>query len=340
MKYYVYKTTNKLNGRYYIGVHKSENIEKDSYLGSGYILAKAITKYGKENFQREILFEFDTPEEAFSMEKEIVNEEFVNDDITYNVALGGHGGKITEINPFFGRKHTEETKEILRQKSTGRKHTEKSKQKIVNSMNEHFAKFTQEQWKELSLKFVGMSLGRKCSEETKEILRQKSTGRIFSEESRKKMSDNSAMKGVPKSEEFKRHLSEIKTGVPCPWNQITNRDPEKIRKTAEKHRGMKRSEEACKNISESMMGKRKGESNSWFKGYWITPYGKFNSLESAHIELGLSQGAIHNRCLKINNNAVTQSAISRDSRLTKADAGKTWKELGWSFEPVNKTIIE
>ena len=31
--------------------------------------------------------------------------------------------------------------------------------------------------------------------------------------------------------------------------QKLNRDPEKIRKTAEKHRGMKRSEETCKNIS-------------------------------------------------------------------------------------------
>lgn len=340
MKYYVYKTTNKLNGRYYIGVHKSENIETDSYLGSGYILAKALDKYGKANFEREILFEFDTPEEAFQKEREIVNEEFVNDDITYNVALGGHGGKITEVNPFFGRHHTEETKEILRRKSSEKRHTEESKQKIRNSMNEYFEKFTDEQWEELSKKFIGMSLGRKHTEETKEILRQKSTGRIFSEESRKKMSDSSAWKGVPKSEEFKKHLSEIKTGIPCPWNQITNRDPEKIRKTAEKHRGMKRSEQACKNISESMMGKRMGEDNSWFKGYWITPYGKFNSLESAHIELGLSQGAIHNRCLKINDRIVNSSTVARDNNLTTCDIGKTWKELGWGFEPVNKTVNE
>ncbi len=338
-KYYVYKTTNKLNGRYYIGVHKSENIEKDSYLGSGYILAKAITKYGKENFQREILFEFDTPEEAFSMEKEIVNEEFVNDDITYNVALGGHGGKITEINPFVGRKHTEETKEILRRKSSEKRHTEESKQKISNSLNEHYASLTDEQWEEMSRKFSGENgpfFGRHHTEEVKEILRQKSTGRIYSEESRRKMSENSAMKGVPKSEEFKRFLSELYTGRECPWVQITNKNPEKIRKTAEKHRGMKRSEEACKNMSESLKGKYKGEDNHEFKGYWVTPYGKFNSLESAHKELGLCQATIHNRCLRINENKVITFSVNRDPRLSKDDIGKTWKELGWSFEPVVK----
>ena len=38
------------------------------------------------------------------------------------------------------------------------------------------------------------------------------------------------MKGVPKSEEFKKHLSELYKGKKNPWNQITNRNPEKIRK--------------------------------------------------------------------------------------------------------------
>ena len=68
-KYYVYKTTNIENQKIYIGVHKSKDIENDSYIGSGYILKKSITKYGKESFKRELLFEFDTPEEAFAKER-------------------------------------------------------------------------------------------------------------------------------------------------------------------------------------------------------------------------------------------------------------------------------
>jgi hypothetical protein len=42
MKYYIYQTTNLKNGKIYIGYHASENMEKDSYLGSGYILNRAI----------------------------------------------------------------------------------------------------------------------------------------------------------------------------------------------------------------------------------------------------------------------------------------------------------
>jgi len=96
-----------------------------------------------------------------------------------------------------------------------------------------------------------MRTGQTHTEETKRHLSEVNTGKIHSEETKLKMSENSANKGVPKSEEFKQHLSELFTGRTNEWNQVTNKDPEKIRKTAEKHTGMKRSEEACKNISES-----------------------------------------------------------------------------------------
>ena len=70
--HYVYKTTNKENGKYYVGVHKSENIKTDSYLGSGYILAKAIEKYGKESFEREILNENRNKEITFKLLDEVL----------------------------------------------------------------------------------------------------------------------------------------------------------------------------------------------------------------------------------------------------------------------------
>lgn len=45
--YYLYKTTNLINHKYYIGVHYSEDIDNDDYLGSGKHLKSAIKKYGK-----------------------------------------------------------------------------------------------------------------------------------------------------------------------------------------------------------------------------------------------------------------------------------------------------
>ena len=51
---YIYKTTNLINGKIYIGQHKS-NLFDSQYKGSGVILRKAFAKYGKENFKVEII---------------------------------------------------------------------------------------------------------------------------------------------------------------------------------------------------------------------------------------------------------------------------------------------
>lgn len=92
MRYYVYKITNVLNGKEYIGIHKSVNIATDDYFGSGRLIIRALKKYGRHAFCRTILAEFNTAKEAFDLERELVTENYVTLDTTYNVAIGGIGG--------------------------------------------------------------------------------------------------------------------------------------------------------------------------------------------------------------------------------------------------------
>lgn len=103
MKYIVYETTNLINGKIYIGVHKTVNPEVfDTYLGCGVLSTQpytynhpkthfqfAVKKYGPRNFRRKTLAVFDTLEEASDLERELVNEDFLARNDVYNMILGG-----------------------------------------------------------------------------------------------------------------------------------------------------------------------------------------------------------------------------------------------------------
>lgn len=101
----VYQTTNKVNGKIYVGYHRTENLN-DSYLGSGVVLAHAIKKYGIENFERSILFVYEDEALARAKEAEIVNPEFLKRKDVYNLNVGGFGS--SHFNVSSGKCHSPE----------------------------------------------------------------------------------------------------------------------------------------------------------------------------------------------------------------------------------------
>ena len=86
--HYVYKTTNMLDGRYYIGVHSTNDID-DSYVGSSKELLRDIKKHGRENFKKEILQFVDSEQEKWIAESIHVTLEVAQDPNSYNKAPGG-----------------------------------------------------------------------------------------------------------------------------------------------------------------------------------------------------------------------------------------------------------
>lgn len=88
MYYYLYKITNKINSKIYIGIHKTDNLS-DGYSGSGKALKRARIKYGVDAFEKEILEYFPSEQEMVKREREIVNEDFVKSKDNYNLCIGG-----------------------------------------------------------------------------------------------------------------------------------------------------------------------------------------------------------------------------------------------------------
>jgi len=89
--HFIYKTTNNLSGKYYIGMHSTDNLE-DGYLGSGKRLRYSINKYGKDKHSREILEFLDSRKELKKREEEIVNLNEIAKFECMNLKVGGEGG--------------------------------------------------------------------------------------------------------------------------------------------------------------------------------------------------------------------------------------------------------
>lgn len=168
--YYIYRITNKINGKTYIGQHKYKKLN-DSYMGSGVHIKRAVKKYGKENFIKTIL-EFNIPnvELANDFEQMYIMFERAKGKAEYNIANGGLGHTCF---------HTEESKKKMSESKKGKKHSEEHKRNVSEAKKGHT---------------VSEETRRKISEAQKG--KQGAwAGKSFSEEHRKKLSE--AQKGKP-----------------------------------------------------------------------------------------------------------------------------------------------
>ena len=89
--HFIYKTTDKRNGNYYIGMHSTDDLN-DGYVGSGTRLKHLIYKHGKEIFNFEILEFLPNRKKLKNRESEIVNSDLLLEEKCMNLKPGGAGG--------------------------------------------------------------------------------------------------------------------------------------------------------------------------------------------------------------------------------------------------------
>jgi len=208
----IYKTTNLINGKFYIG---QDSINNPNYYGSGVLLEKAIKKYGKNNFIKEIIEYCNSKNELD--EKEIYYiKKYDSINKGYNLSIGGNGGPN-----FLGRSHSEETKQKMKlswddkkrdpnflHNMTGFKHSEETKKKysetrkgkLCGPENPMYGKtHTKEARLKMSHPKFGPEnpmYGKKHTEEAKQKISEKTSGK------------NNPMYGKKHTEEAKQKIKD------------------------------------------------------------------------------------------------------------------------------------
>jgi group I intron endonuclease len=165
--FYIYKYTHKINNKIYIGKtnninrRKNEHLSKSKKIGNNHF-NNAIKKYGMESFNLETIYECENEENAYKMEMHFISlYKSNNKQFGYNSTVGGEGlcgaseetknkiseaakSKIGDKNSFFGKKHTNESKEKISRANKGKlagenhplfgtQRTEETKKKIARA---------------------------------------------------------------------------------------------------------------------------------------------------------------------------------------------------------------
>lgn len=154
---YVYKTTNRINGKIYIGQKQSSVFLGNKYLGSGSLIKKAINKYGCDNFNVDLI-EFCVDKQTLDSREKFYIKEYCSTDISigYNIADGGQGGNLGET-----------VNKRISDKLKGVTVSETTKIKISDSLKKKHIRLSDEQ---------------------KKIIGEANKGKVLSKETRQKIS--------------------------------------------------------------------------------------------------------------------------------------------------------
>lgn len=216
---YIYQIRNTVNNKKYIG----ETIQEPEKRWKEHIytikqgknccpmLAKAVNKYGLDKFEFKVLIIcFDG--DRLHYEKQYIEKLNTIVPNGYNVAKGGYGGGA-----FIGKKHTEETKQRLREINRVRyaELSEETKQKIINSSRTPEALEKQREAMKRVYAMPSQNRNRnKLSEETKQKISNAIKGKQHSEETKKKLRELASKRTYEAhTPEYKKHHSEVMTKV-------------------------------------------------------------------------------------------------------------------------------
>ena len=195
--FYIYRITNLINGKTYIGQHKYKKLD-DSYMGSGKLIKLAIKKHGIENFKKEILYSrIQYKETADDMERFAIAKERAIGKADYNIADGGKGSS--------GYHLSEETRKKISRAQKGKYVSEETKRKL-SEINK--GKHLSEEHKKKLKGRRAWNKGGHISEETKRKLSEINKGKHPSKEVRRKISE--ACKGEKNGFYGKKHSDETK----------------------------------------------------------------------------------------------------------------------------------
>jgi len=208
------------NKKYYLGKHKGS--PDDTYTHSSTVWESFTKRTIPDGVRRRILA-YGTDEEMTKLEYDLLlNRQQKCWDRYYNVSAGWpiRVDNSGTNNPFYGRKHSEETRKKLSEAVKG-----------TNNPN-YGKKFSEEHRKNLSEAHTG----RKVSEETRKKMSEALKGKKFSEEHRKKLSE--VQKGKKLSEEHRKKLSEVQKGTNNPMYGRKHSEESK-KKMSEWHKAKK-----------------------------------------------------------------------------------------------------
>ena len=177
--YKIYLITNLENKKQYVGITKFSITERFyQHTKRGFLLTEAIKKYGEDKFSIELIEEVDTAGRAYELEQYYIKEYDSKVPYGYNITDGGDGIFGWEATEEYRQECSERVKQLHKEKKVGmygKKHSDETKRKMSEA-----SKGKSKPW----------LIGRKLSQETIERLRQLNLGKVSSEETRKKISEN------------------------------------------------------------------------------------------------------------------------------------------------------